>query len=540
MAPMQIFCTLRVFGKHSVSFLGKTLFKLNAGGDVQPILGTQTPLVEAAPLAASAPDAEITTEFAMLMKGQAIESEFGTEVEHEQQPLGPAAEEEAQNTPNEAEALAQETTELTSEARSTVDAKPEAPNDEDRPSGPAPETMVEILHSVALLASSRGALNPTTPTDDELSPQLSDRFVANPTREMAAPVQRSDVAKNLQLPIPSLAEQVAERSTALTPLQAYDALSPQEGGGPSRLMDHTPDLGHVAVATVTPIGTLKEAQTTDPLLVVRPVGLAHDALMRAASAPPSMEPTVTPHPVLTTPVSATTALVSQDIQNQTGSRNKSNWENMTKTAQTTVLERSERQSRSVRPLVTGSTLIDASSTSAASKHLATFLPELTDPLARSVPSLINDLPPVEGNLQSTVPKHVGAAPQAVVHSIAHQMGVALKAGQNGVTELVLNPSELGRVEMRLVTNDTGVTVQITVERPETQDLMRRHIDGLLSEFKQMGFRDVGFAFQDHSGRAHSEDIETGSPSSDGKEEETQPSPTTQHIVSLDDGLDIRL
>lgn len=70
---------------------------------------------------------------------------------------------------------------------------------------------------------------------------------------------------------------------------------------------------------------------------------------------------------------------------------------------------------------------------------------------------------------------------------------AVSTGKRNV-DVVLNPAELGRVSMKLTTTETGVTVVIQAERPETEDLMRRHIHELAKEFKEMGFTDIGFEF----------------------------------------------
>ncbi|RXL51583.1 flagellar hook-length control protein FliK, partial [Citrobacter sp. AAK_AS5] len=43
-------------------------------------------------------------------------------------------------------------------------------------------------------------------------------------------------------------------------------------------------------------------------------------------------------------------------------------------------------------------------------------------------------------------------------------------------ELTLSPEELGRVRMTLTTQDGTLTLAIQAARPETIDLMRRHID----------------------------------------------------------------
>ncbi|MFO6466060.1 flagellar hook-length control protein FliK [Jannaschia sp. KMU-145] len=46
------------------------------------------------------------------------------------------------------------------------------------------------------------------------------------------------------------------------------------------------------------------------------------------------------------------------------------------------------------------------------------------------------------------------------------------------TELELAPAELGRLRLVMQTGERGLQMIITVERPETMDLVRRHIDGL--------------------------------------------------------------
>lgn len=78
--------------------------------------------------------------------------------------------------------------------------------------------------------------------------------------------------------------------------------------------------------------------------------------------------------------------------------------------------------------------------------------------------------------------------------IAAQLAQALVAKGERNVEVALNPEELGRVKMRVTTSDTGITVVIQTERPETGDLMRRHINELADEFRRMGFDNVSFEF----------------------------------------------
>ena len=68
-------------------------------------------------------------------------------------------------------------------------------------------------------------------------------------------------------------------------------------------------------------------------------------------------------------------------------------------------------------------------------------------------------------------------------------------GQAGrVTEIALNPEELGRVRLRMTSVDQSITLQILAERPETNDLLRRHIEVLAQEFRALGYDSISFSF----------------------------------------------
>ncbi|MFW5642213.1 MAG: flagellar hook-length control protein FliK [Roseicyclus sp.] len=56
----------------------------------------------------------------------------------------------------------------------------------------------------------------------------------------------------------------------------------------------------------------------------------------------------------------------------------------------------------------------------------------------------------------------------------------------GALEVALDPPELGRVRLSLVEVAGAMTLSITAERPETADLMRRHLDLLAQEFTRAG------------------------------------------------------
>lgn len=78
--------------------------------------------------------------------------------------------------------------------------------------------------------------------------------------------------------------------------------------------------------------------------------------------------------------------------------------------------------------------------------------------------------------------------------VAAQLAEAFAAKGEQKVEVSLNPQELGHVRMRVVAGDTGITMIIQTERPETGDLMRRHIHELAEEFRRMGYEDISFEF----------------------------------------------
>ncbi len=98
-----------------------------------------------------------------------------------------------------------------------------------------------------------------------------------------------------------------------------------------------------------------------------------------------------------------------------------------------------------------------------------------------------------------------SAPQVqaeVARNIGGQLAVAISQTKPGITEVALSPQELGRVRMTLSAQDNAMVLSIMAERPETQELMRRHIDHLNQEFRNLGFADVKFSFDDGTENQH--------------------------------------
>jgi len=119
------------------------------------------------------------------------------------------------------------------------------------------------------------------------------------------------------------------------------------------------------------------------------------------------------------------------------------------------------------------------------------------------------------------------------------MAEALHHTHDGRLELSLNPRELGKLHMTLHPGDTGINVTIHAERNETMDLLRRNIDLLGQEFRDLGYRDVRFDFG--QGNQRSGQNPSATP------QQTTPDPTAPNVspptlmaAAAHGGLDIRI
>ena len=110
--------------------------------------------------------------------------------------------------------------------------------------------------------------------------------------------------------------------------------------------------------------------------------------------------------------------------------------------------------------------------------------------------------PQHQTVQTSVPPPDLAATVAVQ---LHQHTAAAKA--DGV-DVLLQPEELGHVKFQIQQHGETVRILLSAERPETLDLLRRHSDLLLQEFRQSGFAQASLNFgqwgqqQQHSKPQH--------------------------------------
>ena len=98
--------------------------------------------------------------------------------------------------------------------------------------------------------------------------------------------------------------------------------------------------------------------------------------------------------------------------------------------------------------------------------------------------------------QSADPATVAANARLIAEAIA------LGAGRERV-EVRLDPPELGRVSIDMAVDGGTVSATVSADRPETLDLLRRHVDTLQRELSASGFgrADIGFADRGGGGQA---------------------------------------
>lgn len=75
--------------------------------------------------------------------------------------------------------------------------------------------------------------------------------------------------------------------------------------------------------------------------------------------------------------------------------------------------------------------------------------------------------------------------------------VTLRDSGGGQIDVALSPEDLGRLKIKLENVSSGPQITFFAERTDTQDMMRRQIEHLQQQFRQMGFENLSFAFEQH-------------------------------------------
>ena len=130
----------------------------------------------------------------------------------------------------------------------------------------------------------------------------------------------------------------------------------------------------------------------------------------------------------------------------------------------------------------------------------------------------------------------------IVRHVAQQLVEVARQLPDRPVELSLNPEELGRVRLTFTVADGGISIAVVAERGDTTDLLRRHIDTLAQEFRDLGYREVNIHLSQNgrgnSGGDHSHNAEHNEAGATPAEAE-QPSIARLSLGPLA-GLDLRL
>lgn len=130
--------------------------------------------------------------------------------------------------------------------------------------------------------------------------------------------------------------------------------------------------------------------------------------------------------------------------------------------------------------------------------------------------------------------------QEIAGRVAPQVAEAARSAGAGTLQVVLAPEELGTLKVTFAHSDGGLNVTVNAERPDVQEMIRRHIDLLTQELRSAGYEKISMSFgsegSDASDQAPWND--TGARSFRVQNESGNPAPTPMRLSR--DGLDIRL
>ena len=127
--------------------------------------------------------------------------------------------------------------------------------------------------------------------------------------------------------------------------------------------------------------------------------------------------------------------------------------------------------------------------------LAPRIEEPEDPKIDPLPAVAEPrAPQATSGLQLRAHRHETAM------QVIRQIGEAIVDRGGDVVELRLEPEELGHVRFRMTGGEHALSMTILADRPETLDLLRRHVDQLARHLDDLGCSATQFRFGEGSGQ----------------------------------------
>lgn len=95
---------------------------------------------------------------------------------------------------------------------------------------------------------------------------------------------------------------------------------------------------------------------------------------------------------------------------------------------------------------------------------------------------------------SFAPHALSGAPHPPPAQIAALIVDQVRSGTPGLIEVSLSPIELGAIRFEMQQGPDGLHVHLAIERPETGDLVRRHVDQLVADLRAAGLGQATLSF----------------------------------------------
>lgn len=152
-------------------------------------------------------------------------------------------------------------------------------------------------------------------------------------------------------------------------------------------------------------------------------------------------------------------------------------------------------------------------------------------------------PQRQASLQTNQPLTISRAPE-FARAVTNQLVAQVRTDPAGPYEIRLDPPELGRIAVRMVATEAGMVAQISADRGDVLDTLRKSESQIARDFADAGFEGLAFSFTEGS--------DADSASDDGSENSapdvapdflaasTDAAPTTARPMLINGRLDVRL
>ena len=145
------------------------------------------------------------------------------------------------------------------------------------------------------------------------------------------------------------------------------------------------------------------------------------------------------------------------------------------------------------------------------------------------------------SLQNANALSIARAPE-FARAVAQNLVAQLKTDPSGPYEIRLDPPELGRISVRMVAAETGMVAQISADRQDVLDQLRRTETQIARDFAEAGFEGMAFSFANERQSAGGGNENAGNKPETGVEYLTvsQTNDTNAQTILSTGRLDIRL